>query len=288
MKTLHTLALITAAGISGSFLTGCIGDQVSLPSSDRFNIASYQVVDTPQTDITGVWMVVTHGSRVETIEGTEANIDIQSRELVAIQSDGAGGFELRSCIEPQFFRSMTPDSSSFTLTLNSSSATFTQVDINNMTGTASKQTDSTTYSATLAMKKVADLGASFGSFDFYNDGSDNTTLDASCFHEDRLAGNATKIIINLTSELSISNISHWGVDDFHRVISIKKVGGNIDALDVVRFYNGSFSADPTVSTFASDEFGVSIDRLESTSGRLSTQVDITGATAFDALFDLSL
>ncbi len=235
-----------------TLFTACVPEPVVLPVTTRFQIDQYTEVAGLPDDVTGVWVVLQSGTRVETKDGIEYTTTGNLRELVEI-SGSPEAYTARSCVETEAIKTFNLSGDDASVTLNAINMVLTKSSFTRMSGTASSAEAGVSYSAAVNMKKIAALDSTFGTFDFFSDGgSMETGLDAHCMQESdiRVTGTFGGLVQQYTN-ISVLNATEWTTPTTYKQTAYAyTTSGTTDSpVRTMTFVNGTVAASNTLRAY---------------------------------------
>ena len=262
-------------------LSGCVDQGLSANDfllkgqGSRFSIESYHRVDGINEDLTGLWIAIHDGLLTETMDGVDYEISGYIREIVEIREQG-GSYYLRSCLESNRRQPITMVAENVSFIMNGE-----QVDLINsgntlMSGTAAHDSANSSYTGTLAMKKVASLDDSFGQFDYYNASDVNEPASASCFQEGYLHVVGSKLFVSQWSDVEVFSVAQWsGGDAFKQTGYLLSRDGSADAVRELKFIEGMVAVDNTTRQYT----GVTVTTDNASVNAYSSSFAVSGGAS---------
>ena len=273
-------------------LAACIPD-TQMHVSDRFNIAAYQSAGNTD-DITGIWLSIHRGERVEESSDLTLKAVGSTREIVEIsrfETPEGPRFFHRSCLDPIFWRPISADENQLQMTMNGNQIKVSvSTDQRQMSGNATYSSSSISYSATVAMKKIADSNKSFGSFDFFNLHGSIETLTASCFQESdlRVTGTTKGLIrVSQWSDLeAISVVSRIAGGSYRQAGYVRSIAGNADPVNTMLFVTRDEGFDQVNDSYPQADQTMQVENVIKNASGFSADYSIQ--PLFSASMELSL
>lgn len=255
------------------WVAACVPQEMQL-SGDRFAIDSYTTY-TGTSDISGLWMVIQDGRRVEQSGDLTLTATGKSREIIEISREN-GGFYLTSCAEPLQKRAIDEDGNRFTMVMNgyrldvSSNAGQTR-----MTGNASVDAGTITYHASVVMQKIAAAGSEFGRFDFLTLAGNKTAQTVDCFQETVTRVVGSRFIFSQWADLrAVIVTDRQGEGAFRQSSFVKTVDGNADPVDAIRFAEKQQDIDLLAQAYPQAGLAIAVSGIESDSRKYQADFSI--------------
>lgn len=266
---------------SAFFLAGCMPDSMTLAGSSadsRYSIDSYEEDTALTTDLSGLWIAIHNGTLKESKDGVDYTITGNIREIVEVTKSGSV-FYVRTCLHPEIKNALSISGNSISFTVNDEQAQLTKTSNTAMAGNAAHSTSGSAYSGTLKMKKVAPLNDTFGLFNYLNASLGKDVATAGCIQEGSLRVVGTKFGISKWADVEVANITDWSSATFHQTGYMFSRGGSADAVNQIRFAEGSVASGSVVREYPAGNETVSISTSSSTSSVYKSSFSVGGVIA---------
>jgi len=272
------------AVLSGLMLSACVDDLPSLDvrnaGGSRFDVNSYYEGG-GQSDLSGVWIAIHEGTLLENSSNVDYEISGFIREIVEIR-ERSGAYYLRTCLEPEKEQLISQQGEQLSVTMNMDVAILSYIDNQNLQGTASHNESDSSYSGSVEMRKVADLGAQFGDFVVYDHSSQTQQLEANCFQEGAVYVLGSMLGISQWARVEIMNMAHYDQDNFYTTGFLVSREGTADAVRNVVVQSGVLGS---VGQRAEYESGICVDTSAIQLNQLQSQLNVSGE--FNGAINLS-